>query len=356
MCNPVTHFRGLHTLCYLLLGGHSPKEQTDVFLPSLYTFICLTGLPRWFQQSSSKESACNAEDPGLIPGLERSPCMRKWQPTPIFLPRRSHGQRSLAGYSPWGHKELPTRQLSPVLHNWGPCPTQHRHLSDWTLVPVFPWCPRSQRQAITVWVLSWVQFSCSVVSDSLRPRGLQHARPPCPSPTPGVDSNSCPLSRGWLLDLPGPVTPWLSKAFLLIHWIVLTRTPSFEPTLPCMCLNDPWKMALHSGSITESDPTERLNNHKNRSFALSFHQEMALSYTWLPKSAHQVQNPQDTTWVRSILVVQWLRLQPLTAGVLFTSLVRELRSLVKKKYKKTILWLLENNYVFRVRKPAFFFF
>ena len=40
-----------------------------------------------------------------------------------------------------------------------------------------------------------VQFSHSVVSDSLRPHGLQQARPPCPSPTPGVYSNSCPLSQ-----------------------------------------------------------------------------------------------------------------------------------------------------------------
>ena len=39
-----------------------------------------------------------------------------------------------------------------------------------------------------------VQFSRSVVSDSLRPHELQHARPPYPSPTPGVYSNSCPLS------------------------------------------------------------------------------------------------------------------------------------------------------------------
>ena len=39
-----------------------------------------------------------------------------------------------------------------------------------------------------------VQFSCSVMSGSLRACGLQHARPPCPSPTPGVYSNSCPLS------------------------------------------------------------------------------------------------------------------------------------------------------------------
>ena len=40
-----------------------------------------------------------------------------------------------------------------------------------------------------------VQFSCSVVSDSLRPHELQHARPPCPSPTPRVHSKSCLLSR-----------------------------------------------------------------------------------------------------------------------------------------------------------------
>ena len=40
-----------------------------------------------------------------------------------------------------------------------------------------------------------VQFSLSVVSDSLRPRRLQHARPPWLSPIPGVYSNSCPLSR-----------------------------------------------------------------------------------------------------------------------------------------------------------------
>ena len=42
---------------------------------------------------------------------------------------------------------------------------------------------------------SSVQFSRSVMSDSLRPHGMQHTRPPCPSPTPGVYPNSCPLSR-----------------------------------------------------------------------------------------------------------------------------------------------------------------
>ena len=43
-------------------------------------------------------------------------------------------------------------------------------------------------------LFSSVQFSCSVVSDSLWPHELQHARPPCPSPTPGVHPNPCPSS------------------------------------------------------------------------------------------------------------------------------------------------------------------
>jgi len=43
--------------------------------------------------------------------------------------------------------------------------------------------------------ISSIQFSCSVVSDSLRLHESQHTRPPCPSPTPGVHSDSCPLSQ-----------------------------------------------------------------------------------------------------------------------------------------------------------------
>ena len=44
------------------------------------------------------------------------PWRRKWQPTPVFLPRKSHGQRSLAGCSPWSHKELEmTGWLTPSL-------------------------------------------------------------------------------------------------------------------------------------------------------------------------------------------------------------------------------------------------
>ena len=47
----------------------------------------------------------------------------------------------------------------------------------------------------TTWHFSLIQFRNSVLSDSLRPHGLQYARPPCPSPTTGVYPDSCPLSR-----------------------------------------------------------------------------------------------------------------------------------------------------------------
>ena len=53
---------------------------------------------------------------------------------------------------------------------------------------------RGTGQLLLLPTRSSVQFSRSVVSDSLRLHGLQHARPPCPSPTPGAYSNSCPLS------------------------------------------------------------------------------------------------------------------------------------------------------------------
>jgi len=44
-------------------------------------------------------------------------------------------------------------------------------------------------------IFSSFQFSCSIMSDSLQPHGLKHTRLPCPSPTPWVYSNSCPLSQ-----------------------------------------------------------------------------------------------------------------------------------------------------------------
>ena len=57
-----------------------------------------------------KNPPASAGDAGSIPGLERSPWRRKWQPSLVFLPGEAHGQSSLAGYRPCGCKEWNTTE------------------------------------------------------------------------------------------------------------------------------------------------------------------------------------------------------------------------------------------------------
>ena len=61
-----------------------------------------------------------------------------------------------------------------------------------------------------IYWFSSFQFSHSVMSDSLRPHELQHARPPCPTPTPRAHPNSCPLSRWCHLTISSSVVPFSS--------------------------------------------------------------------------------------------------------------------------------------------------
>ena len=63
---------------------------------------------------------------------------------------------------------------------------------------------------ITLFMLSFktVQFSRSFRSNSVRPHGLQHIRPPCSSPTPGIYSNSCPLSQWCRPTISSSVVPF----------------------------------------------------------------------------------------------------------------------------------------------------
>ena len=70
-----------------------------------------SGAPWWL---NGKESACQCRRHGFSPWVWKIPWRRKWQPTPVFLPGEPHGQRSLVGYRPWGHKESDTTER---LHN-----------------------------------------------------------------------------------------------------------------------------------------------------------------------------------------------------------------------------------------------
>ena len=77
-------------------------------------------------------------------------------------------------------------------------------LSAWH-APLYKWC-HDHMQTLDV----SVQFSRSVVADSLRPHEPQHARPPCPSPTPRAYSNPCPLSRWCHPTISSSVIPFSS--------------------------------------------------------------------------------------------------------------------------------------------------
>ena len=162
----------------------------------------------WFESDSRKgKTTCKGRG-WVVLQFENSSGLfrrRQWHPTPVLLPGKSHGQRSLVGCSPWGREESDTterlhfhaleKEMAPhsSILAWRipgtgeprglPSTGSHRVGHNWSDL------------AAAAGLFSSVQFSRSVMSDSLWPHGLQHARPPCPSPTPGVYSNSCPLSR-----------------------------------------------------------------------------------------------------------------------------------------------------------------
>ena len=63
------------------------------------------GLPRWLSGLKKKKSASQCWRCSFNSWVRKIPWKRRWQTTPVFLPEEFHGQRSLVGYSPWGHKE-----------------------------------------------------------------------------------------------------------------------------------------------------------------------------------------------------------------------------------------------------------
>ena len=99
------------------LAGYQSKLQIlYVYICTLYTcyvyilYAYVMRLPRWH---GGKESTCQCRRLEFDPWVRKIPWNRKWQPTPVFLPGKLHGQRSLAGYSPWGCRESDTTdQLS----------------------------------------------------------------------------------------------------------------------------------------------------------------------------------------------------------------------------------------------------
>ena len=113
----------LHNLKIALLGSqiqisinNNDRQHLQKAISSWckvsYTHACT--FPTW---PSGKESICQCRRGRFRFNLwvGKIPWSRKWQPLPVFLPGKFHGQRSLAGYSPWCHKELDTTEHTHVI-------------------------------------------------------------------------------------------------------------------------------------------------------------------------------------------------------------------------------------------------
>ena len=87
-------------ICYMShCEKTTPVKLINIYVSQNYLLPLLLGLPWWL---SGKESTCQCRRQkrlGFNPSVRKIPWRRRWQPSPVFLPEESHGQRSLVGYS-----------------------------------------------------------------------------------------------------------------------------------------------------------------------------------------------------------------------------------------------------------------
>ena len=126
--NSLSNFRIMNTILstiVTMLFILSP-ELTHLMTGSLYSVTTFTHFPHFPGGSDGKESACNVEDLGSIPGLGRSPGGRHGKSLQYACLENLHGQRSLEGYSPWGPKELNMSEWLSTAQNHQSALCNHR--------------------------------------------------------------------------------------------------------------------------------------------------------------------------------------------------------------------------------------
>ena len=193
-------------------------------VPAVFSF---EGFPKWkvqlearwthFQISSLSCSTTRTRSPELSPqsgpriggGIsweqQREPASpRGWTGAGWAVPR-PRGARGPADCANAWEDATPPRPICASCESWNEARRRGsrrreglggKAIDSHSLFARLPKPPEGRTQLVCDQLEAPVQFSCSVVFDSSRPHGLQHARPPCPSPTPRVHSNSCP-SNPW---------------------------------------------------------------------------------------------------------------------------------------------------------------
>ena len=223
--------------------------------------------------TSSKEPACQCrrrKKPGFDPWVGKMPWRRAWQPTPVFLPGESHGQRSLVGCSPWGREESDMTERRSAVEE---CRRRNRPspLVPVSLLPLDSWpsssiwrrpgprrdsCLGTQRRGRRC---AWCPTSSPVASSPCRCSSCVCALPPSPrsfEPTLGTQ-----LVSGWGLGAGGqrgPSGTW--------PWIVGQREegsqkipiprgpPAFQGHLQRHHLPLRWEGARRQGEVSHPGP------------------------------------------------------------------------------------------------------
>ena len=93
---------------------YTPKEIKYIYIYT-HKYVYYTHTHGILGGTRGKEPACQCRRwnrRGFDPWVGKIPWSRIWQPTPVFLPGESHGQRSLVGYSPWGRKESDMTEMT----------------------------------------------------------------------------------------------------------------------------------------------------------------------------------------------------------------------------------------------------
>ena len=212
----------------------------------------ISGFP---SSSLGKEYVCNAGDAGrrrFDAWVRKIPWRWAWKPTPVFLPGESHGQRTLAGYRPWGRKEADTTEatkhacMGASLGNPRKGPVAPKFISPHTpflsvlLLPAAPGL-RPGRAGLPVSVQGSLQVS--------GPKGVGRtrgwARPPTLTPCPS------PLSfKEWTLTT--SLAQWPSEVS------EVSSLPTVPPLEPSACSLRSWLCPLASGLIHRGGPCQEL--------------------------------------------------------------------------------------------------
>ena len=142
--------------CFVVLATGFLTPALRCLRVCVYVHICICmysyGLPRWISGKESTGQCRRHRRCRYCSWVREIPWRRKWQPTLIFLPGKSHGQRNLIGYSPWGHKESDTAERART-HT-------HPHVYIYACVCIWCWSWNSNTLAtsceeLTQWKRPW---------------------------------------------------------------------------------------------------------------------------------------------------------------------------------------------------------